>query len=344
MTDAMLLEPPALRSFDSIPVRTTTPAMLDLDKVRAHIATITKREKYQYHGPTDPWTYLLERRCLVQVGEDTLATLAGLLCFGRNPQELFPRAVVDIGHYRGLETVSYEVIHLEKDIGGTIFDQLARVEAYLWTNTHHGMTLTPGSLQRLPVHEYPQAVIRELIVNMLAHRDYTNGLSAARVQLFHNRIEWVSPGELPPGVTVDNLLTSQASRNPMLLTILYEAGFVEAFGQGLDTVVAELKREGMQPPHFEDTGASFIATVYGRSLELFSREGIYGQLNERQRRILQSVRTRGVVTARDVTTLFTDGTTQRTIQRDVRELIAAQLLIVEGKGRAVRYRLPDDAI
>jgi predicted HTH transcriptional regulator len=344
MADSMLLEPPALRGFDSFPVRTATPAMLDLDKVRAHITAITKRENYHYRGPTDPWTYLLERRCLVQVGDETLATLAGLLCFGRKPQELFPRAVVDIGHYRGVETVSYEVVHLEKDIGGTIFDQLARVEAYLWTNTHHGMTLTSGSLQRVPVHEYPQAVIRELIVNMLAHRDYTNGLSAARVQLFHNRIEWVSPGGLPPGVTVDNLLTSQASRNPMLLSILYEAGFVEAFGQGLDTVVAELKREGMQPPRFEDTGASFIATVFGRSLELLSREGIYGQLNERQRRIIQTVRTRGVVTPRDIITLVGDGTTQRTVQRDLRDLITARLLIAEGKGRAVRYRLPDDAI
>jgi len=58
------------------------------------------------------------------------------------------------------------------------------------------------------VHEYPAAVIRELIVNLLAHRDYTNGLSAARVQLFGNRIEWVSPGGLPPGVTVENILSS----------------------------------------------------------------------------------------------------------------------------------------
>jgi predicted HTH transcriptional regulator len=183
--------------------------------------------------------------------------------------------VVDIGHYRGIETVSYEVVHMEKDIGGTIFDQLARVETYLWNNTHHGMTLAEASLQRVPVHEYPIAVIHELIVNLLAHRDYTNGLSSARVQLFSNRIEWVSPGGLPPGVTVENILSSQASRNPAILTILYEAGYVEAFGQGLDTVVAELRREGLAPPHFEDTGASFVVTVYGRPLELFSREGVY---------------------------------------------------------------------
>lgn len=340
MTDNSILEPPVLRSFDSLPVRTATPDMIDMDKVVAHIARLVKER--QYRGPTEPMEYLLRRRCLATVGAETLATLAGLICFGHNPQQLFPRAVVDIGHYRGLETVSYEVVHLEKDVGGTIFDQLARVETYLWNNTHHGMTLAEGSLQRVQVHEYPAAVIRELIVNLLAHRDYTNGLSAARVQLFGNRIEWVSPGGLPPGVTVENILSSQASRNPAILTILYEAGYVEAFGQGLDTVVAELRREGMQPPHFEDTGASFIVTVYGRPLELFSREGVYASLNERQRRILQVIRSRGVLSPREMLALFPDGTTQRTLQRDLQVLLGAELIVAEGKGRAVRYRLPEE--
>jgi ATP-dependent DNA helicase RecG len=340
MTENSILEPPALRSFDGLPVRTAMPDMIDMEKVAAHIAKLVKER--QYRGPTDPMEYLYQRRCLSDVGGETLATLAGLICFGYNPQALFPRAVVDIGHYRGIETVSYEVVHMEKDIGGTIFDQLARVETYLWNNTHHGMTLAEGSLQRVPVHEYPAAVIRELIVNLLAHRDYANGLSSARVQLFGNRIEWVSPGGLPPGVTVENILSSQASRNPAILTILYEAGYVEAFGQGLDTVVAELRRESMQPPHFEDTGASFIVTVPGRPLELFSREGVYASLNDRQRKILQSIRSRGVLSPREMLTLFPDGTTQRTLQRDLQILITANLIVADGKGRAVRYRLPEE--
>lgn len=105
-----------------------------------------------------------------------------------------------IGHYRGTETLSYEVVNLEKDIGGTIFDQLARIESYLSANTYHGMTLSETSYQRVEVHEYPQAVIRELGVNMIAHRDYANFLSSCQVQKFKNRISWVSPGGLPPGM------------------------------------------------------------------------------------------------------------------------------------------------
>lgn len=117
--------------------------------------------------------------CIIAEGEATLATPAGILCFGRQPQEVFPHAVVDLVHYRGTDAVSFEVAHLEKNIGETIFDQIARVEAYLWTNTHHGMTIDNTGAQRIELHEYPRVVIRELVVNMIAHRDYSNALSAS---------------------------------------------------------------------------------------------------------------------------------------------------------------------
>jgi predicted HTH transcriptional regulator len=337
MSDNPFLDPPQLRSTDSLPVRTATAELLDLDKIALHIRQAVERGRY--HGPTEVKEYLLHKQCLVAIGSEYYASLAGIMCFGRNPQEIFPRAVVDIGHYRAIAPVSYEVVHLEKDVGGTIFDQLARVESYLWTNTHHGMTLTEGSFQRLEIHEYPQAVIRELCVNMLAHRDYANFLSAARVQLFRNRIEWVSPGGLPPGVTVENILAEQASRNPVILSILYEAGYVEGFGMGLDTVVAALEREEMLPPQFQDTGASFIVTVYGRTPEAMQGgSALYATLNDSQRMILTLVRIKGEVPPREIRDLFPDRS-ERSIQRDLKGLIDANLVEPIGGTRSLRYRL-----
>lgn len=337
--DNLTIESHVQRSFDSMAVRGTTIELLNLERVASHIEEMVRRGLAM--DQMKPIDYLLLRRCVVMIDGEMLVTLAGLLCFGHQPQALFPRAVVDLGHYRGYEPVSYEMTHLERDIGGTIFEQLARVEAYLWTNTHHGMNLVEGSLQRSQVHEYPQAVIRELIVNMLAHRDYNNHMSSARIQLFRNRIEWISPGGLPPGVTVENILASQASRNPILLSILYDAGYVESFGQGLDTVVAELRREGLNPPHFNDTGQSFIVTVQGRPLEMFSSDGTYVQLNDRQRRILLSIRAQGTATPREIAALFANTATSRTIQRDIKDLTEAALIVAEGKGRSVRYHLAE---
>ncbi len=92
------------------------------------------------------------------------------------------------------------------------------------------MKLSEMGYQRVEVHKCPQAVVRELGVNMIAHRDYVNYMSFCQMQKFKNRVSWVSPGGLLPGMTVENILTTQASRNPNILSILYEAGYIEASG------------------------------------------------------------------------------------------------------------------
>jgi len=336
MSDFSAINPDALRSVDSLPITGTNVDMLDMRLVEAHVRRA--QDNGRIRGPDDPLGYLREKCCLVGSEGEEAVTLAGLLCFGREPQEIFRQAVIDIGHWRGTEPLSFEVVHLEKNISGNLFDQLARVESYLWTNIHHGMTLADRSFQRTEVHEYPRAVLRELCVNMIAHRDYTNYRSAARVQLFRNRIEWISPGGLPPGITVENLLHEQASRNPMILDILYEAGFVEAIGQGLNTVVAVLEREEMARPEFMDTGASFIVTVFGRPLDLFYGGTTYAQLNDSQRRILSVLRARPGLTPRDIVAQFPDRA-RRSLQRDLGGLVEAGLIIPSGEGRALRYDL-----
>ena len=335
MESVPFLEPPIKRTTDSLPVSATSAAMIDMNRVADHLAGAIERGRYD--GPRDPAAYLQHRHCLVPVGDVFYASLAGLLCFGHDPQSLFPNAVVDLGHYRSTQTLSTEVINLEKNIGGTIFEQIERVERYLWTNTRHGMTLSDTSLQRIEIHEYPRAVIRELIVNMVAHRDYAQFLSNARVELYQNRIEWVSPGGLPPGITVENILDAQMSRNPVILTILYEAGFMEAFGQGLNTVDTVLRVEQMAPPLFRDTGVSFIVTVYGRPLDVIQRDtGI--PLNDTQRMILALLQAQGPLAPRDLQAYFPTRA-ERSLRRDLAGLVAKHLIVAVGGTRSLTYRI-----
>ena len=322
-------------SVDALPLRDAPPDVIDLEKVAAHITEAAAQGRYT--GPADPEEYLALNKCVAELEGVPRATLAGLLCFGRTPQAIVPQAVVDIGHYRGTESVSYDVVHLEKNIGGTVLDQLHRVEEYLWRNTHHGMTLPERGLRRVEIHEYPLAVIRELLVNLLAHRDYTLVGSAARVSLFRNRIEFVSPGGLPAGVTVDNLLDIQSARNPVLLRILHEAGLVEAYGQGLDTVVAVLRAEEMLPPGFRDVGAAFIVTVFGREIEQLVPGG-YVPLTEPQRVLVALIQERHEVTFGELCAALPERS-DRSVQEDVRDLVEAGVVQRIGKTRAIRYRL-----
>ena len=332
------IDPSARSSTDHLPLRGVSPEALDFEKVANHIDQAIRRGRY--HGSENPIDYLQESQCVAAIDGTTYATTAGILCFGRNPQAIFPRAVVDLGHYRATEVDSNEVVHLEKNIGDTIFEQIERAELYLWTNTHHGMTLG-DSARRIEIHEYPRAVIRELGVNMLVHRDYTRSGAAARVHLFRNRIEWVSPGGLPAGITVDNILDEQWSRNPVILSVLYEAGYVEAFGQGLNTVVNELRGAGMAEPGFRDTGASFIVTVYGRTIEGLGNGEITARMSDRQREIRAFIQKRGEVSSREVVALFANHVDSRSVRRDLQALTKAGVIIMQGWGRSARYYWAD---
>lgn len=339
MNDVPFLDPPSRLATDILPVRETSADQLNMEAVARHIKDAVERGRYE--GPDDPITYLRNRKAIIDVGGTDYLTLTGILCFGHNPQEIFPHAVIDLGHYGGRESVSSDVVHLEKEIGGSIFQQLTRLESYLWQNTHHGMTLSPTSLQRIELHEYPRAVIRELGVNMVAHRDYAIYASVARVQLFRNRIEWISPGGLPAGLTIANILTEQRPRNPHIMRVLYDAGYVEAFGQGLDTVVAELRKEQMTPPEFKDTGASFIVTVYGLTRELLLG-GVETDidLTSSQRMILTFIRAKGLVAPREIRNLFPERA-ERSHQRDIKILLDSGLIVALGGSRSLRYAIPD---
>ncbi len=336
MSDHLFLDPPKFHSMDSMPIRMTSLDLLDMAQVAAHISRAAGLGRYS--GPEDPVEYLLQKQCAVRVDTMIHPTLAGILCFGHDPQTTIPNAVVDLGHYQGLQPLTYEVLHLDKNIGGSIFSQLQRVEEYLWRNTHHGMTVGEHGLERIDVHEYPRVVVRELLVNLLAHRDYMMRGAAARVLLFRDRIEWHSPGGLPPGVTVDNLLKAQTSRNPVLLSVLHEAGYVEAYGQGLDTVVTVLRDEQMRLPEFEDIGAAFMVTVYGRAPEDIQNITVTSRLTASQRRIVTYLTTYGDAALRDIRDLF-DDRTDRTIQRDLESLVSMRLIEPVGEGRGRRYRL-----
>jgi predicted HTH transcriptional regulator len=339
MSDVPFLEPPARLATDALPVRETSTDQIDMDAVARHLAEAARRGRYR--GPDDPMAYLQSRACVITVGASTYLTLTGLLCFGRTPQELFPHAVIDLGHFGGRESISSDVVHLEKGIGGTVFQQLGRLEEYLWKNTHHGMTLSPTSMQRIELHEYPYPVIRELGVNMVAHRDYALYASVARVQLFRNRIEWISPGGLPAGLTIENILTEQRPRNPNIMRVLYEAGYVESFGQGLDTVVATLREEEMAPPEFRDTGASFIVCVYGRAQEVLQSGVMASELNDTQRLILTLIRAKGDVSPREIRALVPNRA-ERSLQRDIRSLQELGLITTSGGSRTLRYRPVED--
>lgn len=135
---------------------------------------------------------------------------------------------------------------------------------FLARHTRRFESVTGTRRDALP--EYPEAVLREAVVNALAHRDY--GLDGATVDItvWDDRIEVRSPGPLPGHITIDNMRDEHYSRNPRIMRVLKTVGLVEECGDGLDRMYREMESRLMEPPAFEATASSVTVTLRNRFL------------------------------------------------------------------------------
>lgn len=105
-------------------------------------------------------------------------------------------------------------------------------------------------LRDIPV--FSESVIREAVLNAVSHRDYRLQ-GPVFIRQFPRKLQVLSPGGLPDGVTVDNIMDRQVARNPLLATVLERCGLIERSGQGVDLMFSECLREGKALPDYSRT-------------------------------------------------------------------------------------------
>jgi ATP-dependent DNA helicase RecG len=328
MTDTSNYSPRAWGSdtfFDAQPIPHTTLDDLDLARVQQHMQH-AREQVARFDAPTDPVAFLRSRMCVV----DETPTLAGILVFGKQPQDIVSYAGMALTHFYST-TVTTQVRHSDI-LNGTLGDMITAAEEYLWEHTQHGFDASLGP-QRRRVDQYPRSVLRELTVNAVCHRDYSR-TSRIRLQIFSDRTEWASPGSLPAPVTVENILHEQATRNPTIVRLLYEAGFIEERGLGLDTVFHSLREQGLPHPVLLDTGGSFIISVQGRQNMIV--QGDTSGLNEYQLKMLALLSNQGSLTVAECERLFPHRS-RRMLNRDIKGLVDGEHMMRVGNTNNVRY-------
>jgi ATP-dependent DNA helicase RecG len=312
----------------------------DLDVARV------ARYRDQLGAPPDeePAQLLLSRGCLTRRGPDGLAlpapmpTVAGILLFGRDPQRFLRSAEVICVRYAG---ASMGDEFVRQDLGGPLPDQLRQAEAFVAANMRRGMRIR--GLAREESSEYPLPVVREALVNAIAHRDYSIRGEGIRLLMFSDRLEVYSPGRLPGHVTLANLKDERFSRNEAIVAVLSDLGYIERLGYGIDRMIAAMEQAGLSAPRFEETTAGFKVTLQSAGADLVSsqpQQQPWGHLflNERQEAALAFVREHGRITNSDLQELTPD-VHPETIRRDLADLVEKSLLLRIGSKRATYYIL-----
>lgn len=120
-------------------------------------------------------------------------------------------------------------------------------------------------LFRFELPTFDEVPVREALLNAVAHRDYRSGASIF-VRQYANRLEIVSPGGFPPGITMTNILDQQNPRNRRLAEALARCGLIERSGQGINLIFESAVRHGKPLPSFTGTSDHQVSlTLHGVS-------------------------------------------------------------------------------
>ncbi len=331
-----MLDHHSITKFEETPVIEATLEDLDVTEVEEHLDHALRVNRYNGEART-PEEFLQDEHAVVQIDGRLVPTHAGMLMFGRRPQRFLKHATTSLAHYRNSVINSGDAIHLY-EYGGNVRQQIDRVVAYLVDSMRHGYVLEDGGAQRQERPQYPMLALRELTVNAIAHRDYSISESSIRVTMLRNQIEWVSPGRLPPGVTIETILDHQFARNSTLLRLLFQRSYVEKMGQGLDTVFAECRRLDLPLPSMRETSNSFIIGIRGHDVARTT-------LTESQLQIVEILRGQqepisAQVLADQLAGPDRTGTKSvRSIQLDLKVLIDEGLVVRIGQARATTYAI-----
>lgn len=262
-----------------MPVPRTDINSLDMARLQNYLKDVLQ-------DPTVPSTQeawqqrLLGLGFLVEAAGNVCCSIAGLVLFGKQPRKHLKQAglrvIVYEGNNKTYATRLDEILDApmvgrwdtmpEKSRPidqGLIerFNQL--IKPFI---TQSSETLADG-LRTTLKWQYPVEAVRETVVNALAHRDWTRFVDI-EVSIYSDRIEIISPGALTNSMTVEKMIAGQRSpRNPLIVEVLRDYGYVEHRGMGVRVKVIPLMLEASgRNPSFEETEDYLKTVLYQREV------------------------------------------------------------------------------
>jgi ATP-dependent DNA helicase RecG len=249
---------------------------LDLNKIKSYLRLRKQADYLESHSVED---FLISMRLAKKNGDLAIKNSA-LLFFAKDPLFFNPQIEIKLVRFDGKEPVkiiAHELI--QSDLGESIEKSLSFVKSNLSKNIQ-----IKEEAKREEKYQYPIDVVREAIVNAVAHRDYFSK-DSIQVYLFSDRIEITSPGSLPKDLPKELFGTLSVQRNPLTYKILRDYGYVEGLGSGVPRMINSMRNHGLQDPSFGIYSHFFRVTLKNQLSDLKPITK-YTDLNHRQIKII----------------------------------------------------------
>jgi len=202
-------------------------------------------------------------------------------------------------------------------------------------------------MYRRSVPAYDEKVVRELLVNALVHRPYTQH-GDIYLHLYPDRMEVVNPGRLPLGVTPQNILHASRRRNEGLARVFHDLGLMERGGSGFDLMYDRLLSQGRPAPVPEEGPDCVRVTIERRIakpevMRLIAEADARYQLTQRERIALGILGQTEGMTARELADAL-ESTGAEALTPWIGRLLALGLIQASGRTSGKRYFVAPDSL
>jgi len=204
-------------------------------------------------------------------------TQAALVLFGRKFLPDYPQCMLKMGRFRGT-TVQADILDNKQEYMNA-FAIVREGMAFLDRTLPLAACFPEGQINREDRLPVPPNALREILLNAVMHRDYSDPGGFVAIAVFDDRIEIRSSGALPSGVTVDMLSGPHLSRkrNPLIAETFHRTGAVEIWGRGTNRVIEECKAHGIAAPTFE-VKQGWVVVTFRAAIVPEQRMDTQGQL------------------------------------------------------------------
>lgn len=320
--------------FETEEVAGATREDLDEDVIDDYIE---RRQKRSPRSDVLPKDRLLQQ--IGAIGANRTPTVSGLMLFGKEPQFFLPHSRAIFVKFADTQprgpggTLGYG---RREELIGPLPKIIDRAWRVLWEEMDKQAVVR--GLQRQEQLEYPESSVREALVNAVAHRDYRLTGRSIEIRMYTDRLEIISPGGLPAHITLDNIVDEHYSRNPRLVNGLYQWGYIEELGLGIDRMIEDMVSGGHPPPTFDAKGHRFSVVLYNKKDQKRVVPQWEQNMNERQIKALEFLQREGSITNRDYRELCPHVGAE-TLRLDLADLVNKSILLKIGDKRGTRYIL-----
>lgn len=225
-----------------------------------------------------------------------------------------------------------------REFSGSLFRQMR--EAYDYIDFRNQIHSSFQKLRRIDQRDYPETAVREALLNLLVHREYSFRASTF-ISLYTDRIEFTSIGGLVSGVTLkDVMMGISVCRNARLANVFYRLELIEAYGTGMIKIMEAYAGSGKKPKiETSDNAFKLILPNLNVYAEQEEQDAAPQGNSLEEDAVIALAEERGTFTRKDVEKVL--GISQTTCGRLLKQMIGKGKIVQEGRSRNTHYRLTE---